>query len=106
LLRSGFAVPQADRAHGYLWLRLANAGHPDVERAGTDLSLMRRARNLADYDLATPFLQQDAFDQVYQAMDVVQLLETLPTVPAVLAQVIDAIRVYERDVLGQVTWQP
>jgi uncharacterized protein (UPF0332 family) len=106
LRQSGFAVPQADRAHSYLWLRLANAGHPDVQRAGNDLSDMRVVRNQADYDLDNPFLQQDGLDQVHQALRVVQVLEALPAVPAVLAQVIGAIRVYERDVLGQVTWQP
>jgi hypothetical protein len=33
------------------------------------------------------------------------LLETLPTTPTLLAQVI-AMKVYERDVLEQVTWKP
>ena len=37
LLQWGFVVPSADQAHAYLWLRLANAGHPDVNRAGNDL---------------------------------------------------------------------
>jgi len=30
LLGLGFRVPQADRAHGYLWMRLSNAGHADA----------------------------------------------------------------------------
>jgi uncharacterized protein (UPF0332 family) len=34
----GFYVPQADKAHGYLWLRLSNAGHTDVVRAGRQLA--------------------------------------------------------------------
>ena len=33
-----FVVPRADRAHGYLWLRLANAGPIDVEEAGNRLT--------------------------------------------------------------------
>jgi hypothetical protein len=32
--------------------------------------------------------------------------ETLPTAPTVLTQVTEAIRIYERDVLRNVTWQP
>jgi uncharacterized protein (UPF0332 family) len=106
LLHSGFAVPQAEQAHAFLWLRLANAGHPDVQRAGNDLNYMRRIRNQADYDLGRPFAQQTGIDQVQLATDVVQLFETLAIVPTVLGQVIDAIKIYERDVLRQVTWQP
>ncbi|HEY7157755.1 MAG TPA: hypothetical protein VH575_27610 [Gemmataceae bacterium] len=45
LLGLGFRVPQADRAHAYLWLRLSNAGHIDTVTAGRNLSLMRRERN-------------------------------------------------------------
>jgi len=36
LRQGGFVVPQGDRAHAYLWLRLANSGHPDVDQAGND----------------------------------------------------------------------
>jgi hypothetical protein len=37
LQRCGFTVPDGDQAHAYLWLRLSNAGHPDVRQAGLDL---------------------------------------------------------------------
>src|SRR2546423_12057716 len=50
LLSLGFRVPQADRAHGDLWLRLSNAGVADVQRAGRLLNDLRRERNRADYD--------------------------------------------------------
>src|SRR5438067_12577797 len=50
LLGLGFLVPQADRAHGYLWLRLSNAGVTEVRRAGRLLNDLRRERNRADYD--------------------------------------------------------
>jgi hypothetical protein len=43
---------------------------------------------------------------VQLATSVVRLLDTLAGTPAVLARVTDAMRVYERAVLGQVTWQP
>jgi hypothetical protein len=48
LLDLGFRVPQADRAHGYLWLRLSNAVHADTMTAGSRLGLLRRQRNWAD----------------------------------------------------------
>src|SRR5207244_3604565 len=42
LLRDlGFIVPRADRAHAYLWLRLANSAHRDVNDAGFDLKHLR-----------------------------------------------------------------
>jgi uncharacterized protein (UPF0332 family) len=50
LLGLGFRVPQADRAHGYLWMRLSNAGQADVMTAGRRLGDLRRERNRADYD--------------------------------------------------------
>ena len=107
LLRAcGFTVPQGDQAHAYLWLRLANSGHPDVQRAGNVLNTLRTMRNRADYDLDQPFPHPLAVGQVDAAADVVGLLETAAALPSVLARITDAIRVYERDVLGQVTWQP
>jgi uncharacterized protein (UPF0332 family) len=106
LRQNGFLVPQGDQAHGYLWLRLSNSGHPDIRHAGAELGDVRRARNWADYDLDQPFDHATAFGYVLSATDIIQLLELLPTTPTVLAQVMDAIKVYERDVLKHVTWQP
>src|SRR5947209_2642605 len=51
LRRCGFVVPRADRAHAYLQMRLFNSGHLDVSQAGNHLETLRRARNVADYDL-------------------------------------------------------
>jgi uncharacterized protein (UPF0332 family) len=51
MIQCGFAVPRADQAHAYLWLRLSNAGHPDVQQAGAQLSFLRQERNRADYDI-------------------------------------------------------
>jgi hypothetical protein len=42
--RLGFVVPQGESAHGYLWLRLANSGHPDTRNAGNDLNHLRGLR--------------------------------------------------------------
>jgi uncharacterized protein (UPF0332 family) len=107
LLRdAGFDVPRADQAHAYLWLRLSNCGHPDVEDAGRRLNVMRGLRNWADYDLDQPFGHAAAVGEVQSADDILRLLEALPTTPATLAQITVAIRDYERDVLKQVTWRP
>src|SRR2546429_1756987 len=50
LLALGFRVPQADRAHGYLWLRLSNASVADVKKAGSLLNDLRRGRHPAGHD--------------------------------------------------------
>ncbi len=106
LSQCGFVVPQGDQAHGYLWLRLSNSGHPQVQSAGSNLRLLRTLRNRADYDLQYSFPHALAFAQVQAAEDIIQLLETLPAMPILLGQVTDAIKVYERDVLKEVTWRP
>jgi hypothetical protein len=103
---AGFEVPHADQAHAYLWLRLANCSHPDIENAGESLRDLRKMPNWADYDLDQPFAHADAVNQAQDADDILQLLEALPTTPTVLAQISAAIQVYERDILKQVTWRP
>ena len=60
----GFTIPQADRAHGYLWLRLHNCGAPSMEQEGASLQSLRHHRNLAHYDLNRAYLQSDAQRQV------------------------------------------
>ena len=105
LRQCGFAVPRADQAHGYVWLRLSNSGHPAVVKAGTDLKDLRSDRNRADYDLARTFLQSAAIGDIQIADDIIKLLDQVPALPHVQQQITDAIKVYERDVLKQVTWQ-
>jgi uncharacterized protein YfeS len=63
-------------------------------------------RNRADYDLDQPFDHVTAFAQVQIAGQIVQLLDALSTTASVRTQVTDTIKVYERDVLRQVTWRP
>jgi uncharacterized protein (UPF0332 family) len=106
LRQCGFAVPPADQAHAYLWLRLANSGHPDVQRAGNDLSILRHIRNWADYDLDRPMDHATAFGQVQAGDSIIQLLEQVAGEPTVREPVIEAMKTYERDVLRQVTWHP
>ncbi len=104
--KAGFAVPRGEQSHAYLWLRLVNSGHKDVITAGLNLSELRGDRNNADYDLADPFSQSFAIDDVNVASSVIDLLETVESTPHVLAQITATMRVYERDVLRDVTWRP
>jgi uncharacterized protein (UPF0332 family) len=102
----GFDVPRGEQAHAYLWFRLSNAGHPNVMNAGAELGRLRSARNWVDYDFDVPLDSQTAIDHVHIAADIIQLLDDLAKEVAILARVIDAMKVYERDVLRQVTWHP
>jgi uncharacterized protein (UPF0332 family) len=106
LLQCGFVVPQGDQAHAYLWLRLANSGHPDVQIAGNDLNFLRKMRNWADYDLDRPMHPAPASGQVRATYTIIELLETVATEPVVRTQVTEAVKNYERDVLREVTWRP
>lgn len=99
----GFRVPQADRAHGYLWLRLSNSGHADALLAGRLLNELRREWDRADYDDQASVIQLEAARSVQRAEDIIQALDTAAVEP-VRTQVTDAMKVYERDVLHDVTW--
>lgn len=102
--QSGFRVPVAERAHAYLWMRLSNSDHPDVNIAGDNLNRLRSIRNRADYDFNHPLDETTAIERVGIATDIVQLLDQLSNEPVILTRVIDAIKIYERDVLCEVTW--
>jgi uncharacterized protein (UPF0332 family) len=101
----GFTVPRADRAHGYLWLRLANCGEASVQNAGSDLNLLRRHRNQADYDLTVGFTQGFTQGRVQAAEQIIQALDAAALEPT-RTQITDAMKIYERDVLHDVTWRP
>jgi len=104
LLRAcGFEVPQADRSHAYLWLRLNNCGHPDLQNAGEALNDLRGRRNEADYELHHSLDQHKAMGNVSSARDIIRLLDMAGTLPHVLTAITDSIRSYERDVLREVT---
>src|SRR5947209_3435058 len=81
LLALGFRVPQADRAHGYLWLRLSNAGATEVKRAGSRLNQLRRERNGADYDDHRTITQAAAVQNVRLAEQVIQALDAAAVEP-------------------------
>jgi uncharacterized protein (UPF0332 family) len=98
-----FAVPRGERAHGYLWLRLSNCGDPQLQTAGTGLNSLRQDRNRADYDLQRPMTQANATRSVKAAEFIIQQLAKAATGPD-RTLITDAIKVYERDVLQEVTW--
>jgi uncharacterized protein (UPF0332 family) len=104
LRQCGFAVPNGDQAHGYLWLRLANAGHPDVKQAGVDVQELRKGRNRADYDLDLTIAHKTALGYVELADTIFAVMEIAAGEPGVCATITEAMKVYERDVLKQVTW--
>jgi uncharacterized protein (UPF0332 family) len=106
LFRAGFRTPDGERAHAYLWMRLSNTGHPDVNDAGGRLSRLRALRNWADYDFSRPVDEASAILQVQIATNIMELLDDLAKEATILARVVEAIKVYERDVLREVTWQP
>lgn len=101
----GFTVPRADRAHAYLWLRLANCGHPDVRNAGVNMNQLRQERNWADYDAHRRMTQAATAKDVQTAEEIVRTLDAAILEPT-RTRITDAMRIYERDVLKEVTWQP
>ena len=100
----GFTVPQADRAHGYLWLRLQNCGEPSLVQLGRDLQELRRQRNFADYDLNRPYRHSDAQREDLRAAGLILILDAV--VEPTRTQVMNAMKDYERLVLQVVTWHP
>ncbi len=97
--------PQADRAHGYLWMRLSNAGVAAVQDAGSQLRDLRRERKWADYDDHRTISQARANQNVRLAETVIRALDAAAVEP-VRTQITDTMKVYERDVLRNVTWHP
>jgi uncharacterized protein (UPF0332 family) len=100
----GFAVPRADRAHTYLSFRLQNCGDAPVETAGAKLQVLRTNRNLVDYDLRRSIGQPAARLLVAEADKIIRALDVARSQPT-RSQIAAAMRVYERDVLRDVTWQ-
>jgi uncharacterized protein (UPF0332 family) len=101
----GFQTPNGEQAHGYLWLRLSNCGDAKVAQAGHRLKDLRRKRNQADYDLQRTIRQGIARSDFQIAADIIRLIDSLTALP-LRTQIRDAMIVYERDVLKDVTWRP
>ena len=105
LISLGFRVPRADRAHSYMWLRIANAGAADVTLAGNRLNALRGLRNLADYDSTASMSQASAVNEVKNAKDIIQALDAAALEP-IRTQITDVMKIHERDILHDVTWHP
>ncbi len=101
----GFAVPRGERAHAHLWLRLSNCGDPKLATTGAALNSLRQDRNFADYDLHRPLTHANAARSVRMAEQTIRLLETAANEP-LRTLIRDTMKVYERDVLKDVTWRP
>ncbi len=97
---AALSSPKGTEAHSFLWLRLSNCGHAPLQRVGGDISYLRTARNEADYNLGAVLHQSIANNHVQLA-----LLEQAAAMPATLTQITDAMKIYERDVLKEVTWR-
>jgi hypothetical protein len=70
-----------------------------------DLKELRMVRNVADYRRNDAFTHSQATGQVFAALGVLDLLESVQKSPPTLARIADAIRVYERDVLRVVSYR-
>ena len=99
----GFSVPHGDRAHGYLWLRLQNCCDSLTQDAGRDLKMLRGDRNGADYNLHQPSSKVEARRCIDLAQGIIQSLDAARIEPT-RTQIRDAMKIYERDVLRDVTW--
>ena len=85
--------------------RLSNCGESAAEQAGRDLETLRRLRNRADYDDVPAVTQPQAAAAVRLAEGIIQVLDAAQLEPT-RTQMRDAMIVYERDVLQDVTWHP
>jgi hypothetical protein len=75
------------------------------DEAGTGLDELRKVRNRADYDFDVSVQHQAAIERVQLAGDVVRLLEEAAALPTVCERITEAMRIYERDVLRDVSWR-
>jgi uncharacterized protein (UPF0332 family) len=105
LMNCGFVVPRADRAHAFLWMRLANSGDPAIQQAGGWLDSLRGQRNEGDYDLGASFSAATARLHVQLGKAILDVLDTAAADPARIT-ITEAMKTYERDVLKDVTWRP
>ena len=101
-----FRVPQSDRAHSYLWMRLQNCGVAALVAAGSDLNELRSRRNEADYHFRRPVSRAKAAHFVATAEAVVAALDAASVGPVPAAAVQAAVARYERDVSKDVTFRP
>jgi len=91
----GFPAPPRHQVHATIRLRLVYASDRDVKNIGLTLERLGVHRNRASYDLrALPLFatDQDARDDVQQAVDILVLLDGIDADPARRAVAIASIR--------------
>jgi hypothetical protein len=88
-----------------VWIRLSNCSHAHVSKAGRDLNNLRSQRNRADDDARYTLVQASAAGYVKLAEDIIRVFDAAKLDPT-RTQITDAMKVYERDVLKDVTWHP
>jgi hypothetical protein len=74
-------------------------------KAGSRLGLLRRERNWSDYDDHRTITSIDAVRNVQEAEAIIQALDAAALDP-IRTQITDTMKIYERDVLKDVTWYP
>jgi uncharacterized protein (UPF0332 family) len=102
---ASFEVPPDTKGHNHVYVRLNNCGRAEVIEAAVLLRELRDWRNLADYVMHRRLDLRDAIEQVDAAREIIRLLDELKATPVILAQVVQTMRDYERDVLGDVTFR-
>ena len=105
LIQCGFQVPATDSAHTYLAYRLSNCGELQIELAGRKLSSLRHERNRCDYDVIRSRTAYLCSTQVQIARGIIQILDAAQSEPT-KTQITSGMKLYERTILKQVTWQP
>ena len=100
-----FRVPRPEQAHKSLAYRLSNCGDPQIQQAGSDLDVLRDLRNQADYALRRPVRQGVVAARMHLAERIIQAFDTAAQEPT-RTRITDAVKIYERDVLQEVTWHP
>ena len=69
------------------------------------LNALGGQRNRGGYDVGTAFSQPTADGQVRIAEEIIQTIDAAAVEPT-RTQITNAMKIYERDVLHDVTWQP
>ena len=93
LLVCGFVVPRADRAHAYLWRRLANCGALNVREAGSLLNILRGERT-GQITISISHSIRQMLTLVQRAEKVILAFEKAAKEP-LKTQITEAIRTYD-----------
>jgi len=106
LLRDlGFSVPMTDRAHKYLPSACPIAATPRFEAQGLTWTGCAIVATKWIMLSSSRFHRTAATSEVRLAENIIRVLDSARQEPA-RTQITDAMKIYERDVLQDVTWKP